>query len=97
MTIVEQRTWRYAYLLWEFWKKDSDLFPSDVVVDSNLENRPHSLIFVFDGITDKIPTNDDEIDFYKDVLQKARSRSNLFLLNLFANSIIQIIFILKLY
>jgi len=75
MTIVEQRTWRYAYLLWEFWKKDSDLFPNDVVVDSNLESRPHSLIFVFDGSTDKIPTNDDEIDFYRDVLQKARSRN----------------------
>lgn len=29
-TKVEQRKYRYAYLLWEFWKRDTELFPSDI-------------------------------------------------------------------
>ncbi len=80
MTTIEQRTWRYAYLLWEFWKKDTELFSSDVMSDSKIESRPHSLIFVFDGSTDKIPAHDEEIDFYKSVLQKARTKSKIELL-----------------
>jgi len=27
-SIAEQRNYRYAYLLWEFWKRDTELFPS---------------------------------------------------------------------
>ena len=26
--MVEQRNYRYAYMLWEFWKKDTELFPA---------------------------------------------------------------------
>ena len=26
-SLVEQRNYRYAYLLWEFWKRDTELFP----------------------------------------------------------------------
>lgn len=73
MSFIEQRTWRYSYLLWEFWKKDTELFP-DEISDSGLESRPHALIFVFDGSVENIPNNNDEVEFYKNVLQKARAR-----------------------
>lgn len=76
MSYVEQRTIRYAYLLWEFWKKDSELFPNEILVDSLLENRPHSLIFVFDGSLDKVPGGDEEVEFYRNVLYQARNKSN---------------------
>jgi len=31
MTVIEQRNYRYAYLLWEFWKRDHELFPSTIM------------------------------------------------------------------
>ena len=30
-SLVEQRNYRYAYLLWEFWKRDTELFPSQIM------------------------------------------------------------------
>ena len=30
-SLVEQRNYRYAYLLWEFWKRDTDLFPKTIL------------------------------------------------------------------
>ena len=30
-SLVEQRTYRYAYLLWEFWKRDTELFPNQIM------------------------------------------------------------------
>lgn len=51
--LVEQRSYRYAYLLWEFWKRDVELFPSNIVKKSkSLGSRPHCLVFVFDGSMD---------------------------------------------
>ena len=32
LSVVETRNFRYAYLLWEFWKKDSELFPDDIFI-----------------------------------------------------------------
>ena len=50
---VEQRTYRYAHLLWEFWKKDTDLFPRDIYTRGpSLKTRPHCVFFVFDGSMD---------------------------------------------
>jgi hypothetical protein len=52
-SMVEQRTYRYAYLLWEFWKKDAELFPVDIMKrTTGMRGRPHCLLFVFDGSMD---------------------------------------------
>ena len=53
-TVVQQRYYRYAYLLWEFWKKDTELFPSDILSQPNIETIPHSIIFVLDGSREEI-------------------------------------------
>jgi hypothetical protein len=74
--LVEQRTLRYANLLWEFWKRDSELFPKDIICDASLETRPHILLFVFDGSIDKVPDGEEEVTFYRNILQRARSKSS---------------------
>lgn len=75
MTQLEQRNWRYAYFLWEFWKKDSELFPSDIFTNKSLDTQPHALIFVFDGSLDQIPNGEEETKFYKGIIQMARKKS----------------------
>ena len=76
MSIVEQRNYRYAYLLWEFWKKDNELFPGEIMSrKKDLSQEPHSLIFVFDGSLDQVPNGQEEIKFYRDIINKARARS----------------------
>lgn len=75
MSYVEQRTYRYAYLLWEFWKKDTQLFPTTIVSSNGtLESKPHSIVFVFDGSMDNIPSNPEETTFYRNVIQMARQK-----------------------
>ncbi|CDW88736.1 UNKNOWN [Stylonychia lemnae] len=74
-TKVEQRNYRYAYLLWEFWKRDQDLFPNTILQKGkSIKRKPHSLIFVFDGSMDEIPNGEEETKFYKDIIQMARRR-----------------------
>merc|ERR550539_2181037 len=47
-SLVQQRNYRYARLLWEFWKKDSDLFPQEILQrQGSIRTRPHALLFVF--------------------------------------------------
>lgn len=76
MSLVEQRNHRYAYLLWEFWKRDCELFPSEIIkAKSELNDRPHSILFVFDGSLDEIPNGEEETAFYRDIIQMARQRS----------------------
>lgn len=76
MSQVEQRQYRYAYLLWEFWKRDAELFPTNIIRPgtSNLKTRPHCVVFVFDGSMDEIPNGDEETKFYKDIINLARER-----------------------
>lgn len=71
-SLVEQRNFRYAYMLWEFWKRDTDLFPANIIQGGN---QPHCICFVFDGSIDDIPNGDEETGFYKDILQMARERN----------------------
>ncbi len=52
-------------MLWEFWKRDIELFPNEILTEKNLSNDPHCLIFVFDGSLDEVPNGIDEIQFYK--------------------------------
>lgn len=73
--MVEQRNFRYAYLLWEFWKRENELFPPEIIAgDSGLRTRPHCIVFVFDGSMDDIPNSAEEIVFYKDIINRARER-----------------------
>lgn len=74
-SVVEQRNYRYAYLLWEFWKRDQELFPSKIVKKKgSLKSRPHCLVFVFDGSMDDIPNGEEETQFYKEIIEMARLR-----------------------
>lgn len=75
MSYVEQRNHRYAYLLWEFWKKDTELFPPEIIKSgSSLIDKPHCLLFVFDGSLNEIPNGEEEVSFYREVLCRARQR-----------------------
>jgi len=75
MSYVEQRTYRYAYLLWEFWKKDTQLFPTTIVsATGTLQSKPHSLVFVFDGSMENIPNGPEETQFYRNVIQLSRQK-----------------------
>ena len=69
-SLVEQRSYRYAYLLWEFWKRDTELFPNQIVNSESdgLMRKPHCVCFVFDGSIDEIPNGEEETNFYKDIL-----------------------------
>jgi len=77
MSLVEQRRYRYAYLLWEFWKRDRDLFPDNILIKSSevsIRTKPHCIVFVFDGSMDEIPNGTEETAFYKDIITRARER-----------------------
>ena len=73
-SLVEQRNYRYAYLLWEFWKRENELFPSEIVGDATLKSKPHCIVFVFDGSMDEIPNSAEETAFYKEIIHRARER-----------------------
>ncbi|OMJ79625.1 hypothetical protein SteCoe_20298 [Stentor coeruleus] len=75
MSKVEQRNHRYAYLLWEFWKKDTQLFPTEILKNTpGLIDKPHCLLFIFDGSLEDIPNGDEETAFYHEILQMAKSK-----------------------
>lgn len=74
-SLVQQRNYRYARLLWEFWKRDVDLFPPEILVRKNgLQTKPHALIFVFDGSMEEIPDGEEETRFYREIIHMARSK-----------------------
>ena len=74
---VEQRNFRYAYLLWEFWKGEHELFPAEIIRGDGgeqLHSQPHCIVFVFDGSMSEIPNGPEETKFYKDIIARARDR-----------------------
>ena len=74
-SLVEQRNYRYAYLLWEFWKRDTELFPPNIIREGRgLKTKPHCICFVFDGSMDEIPNGEEETNFYKEIITLARDR-----------------------
>lgn len=76
MSQIESRNYRYAHLLWEFWKRDAELFVESELEESpTLETKPHAIIFVFDGSLDKVPNGDEEVRFYSDVIKKCQDQS----------------------
>lgn len=79
-TVVQQRNSRYARLLWEFWRRDADLFPQEILVRKNgLSTRPHALLFVLDGSMDEIPNGEEDTQFYREIIQIAKSKGYLHL------------------
>jgi len=66
---IKQVNDRNPILLWEFWKKDSQLFPKEIFFarEVGIESIPHSIVLVFDGCKDEIIDRDD-IQFYKDLI-----------------------------
>jgi len=78
-SIVQQRNYRYARLLWEFWKRDVDLFPPEILLRRNgLGSQPHALLFVFDGSMDDVPDGEEETKFYKEIISMARAKGYLY-------------------
>lgn len=66
---------RYAHLLWEFWKKDEELFPNEIIRDKKgLDKKPHAIIFVFDGSLDEVPDGFEEVTFYKRTLSQSKNK-----------------------
>ncbi|CAE8653545.1 unnamed protein product, partial [Polarella glacialis] len=77
-SIVQQRNYRYARLLWEFWRKDAELFPPEILArKSSLQTQPHALLFVFDGSMDEIPDGEEETRFYREIIQMSRTKGYL--------------------
>ena len=72
---IEQRTERNPFALWEFWKRDSELFPKDIFFaeEVGIESIPHSIVFVFDGSTDEVINKEDEM-FYKDLVNISKKK-----------------------
>jgi energy-coupling factor transporter ATP-binding protein EcfA2 len=73
--LVQQRNYRYARLLWEFWRKDSELFPQEILVRRNgIQTKPHAILFVFDGSMEEIPDGEEETRFYREIIQMTKAK-----------------------
>jgi predicted GTPase len=66
---IKQNKERSALYLWEFWKKDTELFPLEIfnAKQPGLETIPHNIVLVFDGSIDDIIDPSDE-KFYRDLV-----------------------------
>ena len=77
---IQQRNTRNPYALWEFWKKSSELFPSEILTeeDPNINSIPHAVVFFFDGSTDEVVQSEDN-KFYKELvyLSKRKGYNNI--------------------
>ena len=53
---IEQKTERDPFSLWEFWKRDTELFPKEIFDAKNpgINSIPHAVVFVFDGSSDEV-------------------------------------------
>ncbi len=72
---ISQRKERTPKLLWEFWKKDSELFPKEIFdsKESGINSVPHAIVFVFDGSSDEIIQSEDA-KFYKDLVNFSKNK-----------------------
>lgn len=66
---IRQVPSRNPILLWEFWKKDSQIFPKEIFFakEVGIDSIPHSIVLLFDGSKDEIIDRDD-IEFYKELI-----------------------------
>ena len=78
---VEQLDNRNPLMLWEFWKKDVELFPKDIFfANSNnkltIQRIPHCICFVLDGASDEV-IDEEDAKFYKDLYELSLSKGYL--------------------
>lgn len=75
---IKQIKDRNPILFWEFWKKDSQLFPKEIFFAEKvgIESIPHAIILVFDGSKDEIIDKDD-LDFYQDLISLSENKGYL--------------------
>ena len=73
--LIEQRTQRNPLALWEFWKKDSELFPTEIfnAEEPGIDSIPHAIVFVFDGSSDDVIQKEDET-FYKELVNISKRK-----------------------
>jgi predicted AAA+ superfamily ATPase len=66
---IIQNKQRNALLLWEFWKKDSELFPKEIFSsqENGIDALPHNIVLVFDGSIDETIDRNDE-KFYRELV-----------------------------
>ena len=74
-TLIEQRNERNPLALWEFWKKDSELFPTEIfnAEKPGINSIPHAIVFVFDGSNDEVIQKEDE-NFYKELVNISKRK-----------------------
>ena len=74
-TLIEQRNERNPLALWEFWKKDSELFPTEIfnAEKPGINSIPHAIVFVFDGSNDEVIQKEDE-NFYKELINISKRK-----------------------
>ena len=73
--LIEQRSQRNPLALWEFWKKDSELFPTEIfnAEEPGIDSIPHAIVFVFDGSNDEVIQKEDET-FYKELVNISKRK-----------------------
>ena len=65
-------------MLWEFWKKDEDLFPIEIInKNKGINSKPHCLVFVFDGSLDEIPNGEEEAEFYRNIIESSKTKKGM--------------------
>ena len=72
---ITQRKKRTPELLWEFWKKDSELFPKEIFdsKEIGINSVPHAVVFIFDGSSDEIIQSEDA-KFYKELVDFSKNK-----------------------
>ena len=73
--LIKQRTERNPFALWEFWKKDSELFPTEIFKAENpgIDSIPHTVVFVFDGSADEVIQKEDVL-FYRTLVDISKNK-----------------------
>ena len=72
---IEQRKERNPFSLWEFWKRDTELFPKEIfdAKEPGINCIPHAVVFVFDGSSDEV-IQEEDIYFYKDLVNFSKNK-----------------------
>ena len=72
---IEQRKERDPLALWEFWKRDSELFPKEIfdAKEPGINSVPHAVVFVFNGSIDNV-IQEEDVSFYKDLVNFSKNK-----------------------
>lgn len=62
-------------MLWEFWKRDYELFPPEILEDkAEINKKPHAIVFVFDGSNSELFSTIEEMQFYRSIVSMCKQR-----------------------